>query len=225
MCLYGENIRCLHSECLRGRFPFPNIISYDSNLIHKLYDLVNIQNHNLQNIAEQNKLLLSSIDNLSSGVSKVYQQGDPISPLDYPMNTTLSEILKDDTNTYSIVLLESFPSNILKEKGFKISIGLIDANNKKVQIPHDFKFKVELYTTDTPSKLLEFNIHGKKILRGTVTAFTDDNWSVNFNNIVINEVSSHYRNDCLKMVIQIIGSHIVKPLVINNFSVRARKAR
>lgn len=225
MCLYGENIQCVHFECSQVHFAFPNALLSDPNIIHKLYDLINIQSQNLQKIAEKNKLLLSSIDILSSGISKTSQQGDPILPIDSPMNSTLSEILRDDKNTYSIILLGSFPSNILKEKGFKLSIGLIDANNNRVQIPNDFKFKVELFTTDTPSKLLESNIHGKKILRGSLLAFTADNWTVNFNNIVINEVSSHYRNDCLKMVIKIIGTHIVKPLVINNLSVRARKAK
>lgn len=225
MCIYSETNSCTHPECHRMHIPFLSSQSYDSLIIHKLYDLVQAQTVNLKKIADENKVLLTSIDSLSCKIPKLSQQSEPCLSLAPQINSTLSQILREDASQYSILLIGALPSNILKEKGFQITVGLIDANQNRVQIPSDFKFKVELYTMDTPSKLLESNIHGKKILRGTLFALTTDNWTVNFSNIVINEVSSHYSNDSLKIVVQLIGSHIVKPLFINNISVRARKAR
>lgn len=225
MCIYSETNPCSHPECHRMNMPFLTSQSYDSIIIHKLYDLVQAQTVNLKKIADENKVLLTSIDSLSSKIPKLSQQGESCISLAPQINSTLSQILREDESQYSILMIGGLPSNILKEKGFQITIGLIDANQHRVHIPNDFKFKVELYTMDTPPKLLEYNIHGKKILRGTLYALTADNWTVNFSNIVINEVSSHYSNDSLKVVVQLIGSHIVKPLFINNISVRARKAR
>jgi hypothetical protein len=111
---------------------------------------------------------------------------------------------------------------IYKEKGFSLSIQVLDEENNKVMIQE--LFKVKLYTNDSPPKLLKLNIASKKILRGTLEGAMDHNGIVAFSNIVINEVSSHYMKESFILVVACEMSE-VKPLVIENLYVRARNSK
>ncbi|OMJ93373.1 hypothetical protein SteCoe_3611 [Stentor coeruleus] len=226
MCIYGENVPCSHPECTSLNLHYHQVHqSSHSGIIQNLCQMLYSQNQQLLKIAESNKSLTANIDILTDKAKTILRSHEECfdSNLSKSDNGSLQNIFSDEDYQYSICLIEDLPQVILKEKGFQISISLIDMNLKRLQIPFHFKFQIELYTMENPPKLLEHNIHGKKILRGTLTSFTVDNWKVLFNNIVINEVSSHYPNDSLRIVVQHIGSHLIKPLVINNVSVRARK--
>lgn len=222
MCIYGESFSCSHPECQRPCLSYGSYVSFDSILINKLYEVLQGQNQELQSIFEKNRMLTSSIEVLAHKMKLIERvKEETVVPIANP-STALDLILRENYE-YSITLVENLPSVILKEKGFKLAVGLMDINQKRIHIPIEFKFKIEIFSMDEPAKLLESNIHGKKILRGTLTANTYDHWTVIFSNIVINEVSSHYSNDSLRLVVSLIGSHIVKPLIISNVSIRARK--
>lgn len=81
---------------------------------------------------------------------------------------------------------------------------------------------IELYTSDSPPRQLSLNISGKKVLRGTLVAAANEDGSWAFDRIVINEVSSHYLDDELTLV---IGSRdkSVKPLVFKHLTVKSRR--
>ncbi|OMJ77140.1 hypothetical protein SteCoe_23322 [Stentor coeruleus] len=226
MCIYGENIPCSHPECTGLNLHYIQLHpSCNSSFIQNICQMLYTQNQQLLKIAENNKSLSENIEVLVDKAKKVFKNQEEPSEINLPLsdNGSLQKIFTEEDYQYTISLIEDLPSIILKEKGFQITIGLFDTSLKRLQIPFHFKFQIELYTMENPPKLLEHNIHGKKILRGTLISFTVDNWKVVFNNIVINEVSSHYPNDSLKIVVQHVGSHLIRPLVINNVSVRARK--
>lgn len=226
MCLYGENVPCSHPECTGLNLHYIQLNpSCNSGFIQNICQMLYTQNQQLLKIAENNKSLSENIEVLVDKAKKIIHNHEEPFDINLPRsdNGSLQKIFTEEDYQYSISLTEDLPSIILKEKGFQISIGLFDTSLKRLQIPFHFKFQIELYTMENPPKFLEHNIHGKKILRGTLTSFTVDNWKVIFNNIVINEVSSHYPNDSLKIVVQHVGSHLIRPLVINNVSVRARK--
>ena len=225
MCIYSPSISCQHPECLYQNLHYnPSTFQSTNDIINSMYQILYSQNSQLRGIAEINHELSEKLEILIEKSAKVKNQSkDPVFEPKKKDNSHISRISLTEDYQYSIILAEEFPSILLKEKGFQIIIELNDKNFKRLQIPNHFKFQIELYTMETPSKLLEHNIHGKKILRGTVYAFTLDNWTVEFKNIVINEVSSHYPNDSLRIIIFHIGSDLIKPLIINNISVRARK--
>jgi hypothetical protein len=222
MCIYGESLSCSHAECQSPCLSYNPYMPFDTILINKLYEVLQVQNQDLQSIFEKNRLLSSAVDSLVQKVKMLERiKEESIVPIN--SNTTLDIILREESYEFAISLVENLPEVILKEKGFKLTIGLLDLTQKRIHIPVEFKFRLELFTMDEPAKLLESNIHGKKILRGTISAHSLDHWTVTFTNVVINEVSSHYSNDSLRIVVFLNGSHIVKPLILNNVSIRARK--
>ena len=122
-----------------------------------------------------------------------------------------------------ISLISAFPDALYKERGFEIEIVILDQNNSQVQMPNGVIFIVSLFTVEDPPMLIKTNISGKKILRGTIELETKNKGRILFNNVVINEVSSHYPNEKFCLVISCQTSGQIKPLVFNNLSVKARK--
>lgn len=120
-----------------------------------------------------------------------------------------------------IVTLGDLPVNVLKEKGFQLAVTVHDSSNS---IAHCSElFKVKLYTNESPPKLLKVNIASKKILRGTLEVYMNEQGVVNFENIVINEVSSHYSKESFILVVSCEEAQ-VRPMVIENLYVRARNS-
>lgn len=112
-------------------------------------------------------------------------------------------------------------SQAFKERGFCLRFQVL-ASDGSARRTSGIRFKVNLYSQETPPKRILQNIAGKKILRGTVEAESDSEGVVQFPNIVVNEVSSHYINDAFYLVIMPTSPDI-QPFTLTPFSVRARK--
>mmetsp|Transcript_25378 Transcript_25378/g.24994 ORF Transcript_25378/g.24994 Transcript_25378/m.24994 type:complete len:137 (+) Transcript_25378:306-716(+) len=124
---------------------------------------------------------------------------------------------------YSIQLENQLSSNIYKERGFSLTLSVRNKDGQRISISESQKFKVLVFSMDNPPKLLQLNISGKKILRGTTEASMQEDSTVTFSNVVINEVTSHYVNDSFYLVVVCENSNEVKPLAISNVCVKARK--
>ena len=124
---------------------------------------------------------------------------------------------------YTIELESKLNLPLFKERGFRIVVSIKDENGKLIVLKPHTRFRVALFTMDDPPKMITFNIGGKKILRGTLEAELNSSGCASFSNIVINEVSSHYKNDGFNLVVYGLGLTDVKPLVITHLAVRARK--
>ena len=122
---------------------------------------------------------------------------------------------------YHMQVVGEAPSSVLKEKGFDLHLDVRDESGAKIR--DEKLFKIKLFTNETPPKPLKHNIASKKILRGTLECCMDNNGIINFDNIVINEVSSHYINESFTMVISSENCGI-KPYIIENLYVRARNS-
>ena len=108
-----------------------------------------------------------------------------------------------------------------KERGFSFTLQIL-GNDGAPRRTSGIRFKICLYSQETPPKRITQNIAGKKILRGTVEADSDSEGVVKFANIVVNEVTSHYINDAFYLVVM-PASPDIQPFTVNSFSVRARK--
>lgn len=108
-----------------------------------------------------------------------------------------------------------------KERGFSLTLQILGSDGMPRRTS-GIRCKICLYSQETPPKRVMQNIAGKKILRGTVEADSDSEGVVNFGNIVVNEVTSHYINDAFYLVVM-PASPDIQPFTINSFSVRARK--
>jgi hypothetical protein len=220
MCIYSGNFACEHPECIQSTQE-PDSISNSWEIIETMCRLLTIQNQSLQLVIKNTQSLEEKIEYLSEK-TKIIKTKEDLYAIP-PTVQIQNPILENEDFQYQIVLLKDLPAFIYKEKGFSITIGLTDSSSKRLYIPSNFNFIIELHTMETPSRVLSVNIHGKKIIRGTTSSFSLDNWKVEFLNIVVNEVSSHYPNGCLRIVVFYAGSGLISPLMINNLFVRARK--
>ena len=130
-------------------------------------------------------------------------------------------LLKQENYIHKLCVVGEAPSMVLKEKGFELNLEVHDMNENKIYCEH--LFKVKLFTNEIPPKPLKLNIASKKILRGTIESYMNSTGSISFDNIVINEVSSHYINESFTLIVSSDSSDI-KPLIIESLYVRARNS-
>lgn len=124
---------------------------------------------------------------------------------------------------YSLENQQELPETVFKERGFSLTLILKNKFGGPVFLHSHRRYKAYLFTQEKHPRCLKLNIAGKKILRGTTETETKEGGVVHFDSLVINEVSSHYTNGCFNLVIANISSISVRPIVINNLVVRARK--
>lgn len=129
-----------------------------------------------------------------------------------------------DTRVYELQLspTDDLPQQVFRERGFSLTLQLTAPDTTARSLPR-LRFKLALYTQESPPRLLTRNITGKKALRGSREAESSCSGLVVFSNIVINEVSSHYLGDCFDLVVLPTSHLAIRPFVLRSFSVKARK--
>lgn len=123
--------------------------------------------------------------------------------------------------THKLKLLSEMPSPVYKERAFSLSIQIFDKNDIEVTLPCLMRFKVMLFTYECPPKMLKVNTSGDKIMRGSITA--EGNSTILFRKIVVKEVTSHFRNGCLFLIIACDNASHIQPLIIEDVVIKARK--
>mmetsp|Transcript_8679 Transcript_8679/g.8680 ORF Transcript_8679/g.8680 Transcript_8679/m.8680 type:complete len:113 (+) Transcript_8679:450-788(+) len=91
----------------------------------------------------------------------------------------------------------------------------------KVKLSTPVHFKILLFSNENPPKLMEKTANGDKIMRGMVEVEADE--LVNYQKVVIKEVTSHYRQGCFFLAIVPKHADYIKPLIIKDLVVKARK--
>ena len=211
MCLRDRSLTvCQHPECIV--FPVlpqtPGQFNLNKVMESLTFMLINRQSM-LASLYDSTKLLLDKTETLKmpspiEGPEKVVS--------DHPFMTA-------NRHEFKIVPVESPPSLVYKEKGFELLFKVEDSLQNLTDIKEIFK--VKLFTSENPPKLLKLNISSKKIMRGTLEGLMNDKRMVLFENIVINEVTSHYVNETFNLVVTCENNN-VQPFVIENLNVRAR---
>jgi hypothetical protein len=140
--------------------------------------------------------------------------------------TTSSLLLKNlsgnsPNHSYFLQLTSELPSPAYKARSFCLEAKIVNIKNEQINLNTDVKFILKLYTSDFPPQSINENLNGEKIMRGNIEV--EANSLVRFSKIFISEVSSHFRNGSLFLVILPIKCDYIKPLIIEDFVVRARK--
>ena len=226
MCLFTNSSEiCNHPECIRfyvsSRVPQLN----NSSLIASLTTIMQQQAFALNDLVQKNSLLNQNLDRLNQNLSNNSKSAGSVTEDKFSLEGIFRWISSDRVFPMFINLINGFPEVIFKEKGFRLDVNVVDSTGASVPIPNNLNFMVALFTVENPPKLLKYNISGKKILRGTTEVVADNNGEACFQNIVINEVTSHYPSDKFCFVILCPSSQQIKPLAISGVSVRARKHR
>jgi len=173
-------------------------------------------------------------------------------PLPQPINTAnetinseeLVSFLYDGKSSfeYEFVLTWDLELPIYRERNFGFSVQVVDKYGNPVENSNKIPIAISLYTCENPPKYIDCNNAGNKILKGF--AEKDLNKGVaTFDKIQIKEVSSHFRNGWIFLVVHpkvnnkrnsttflekdgvVIDPREIKPLVIEKVVVKAKKIK
>jgi len=122
---------------------------------------------------------------------------------------------------YRIKLVSEIPEPAYKERAFEISAVITDLEGNQTVISKPTTFKILLFTTESPPNLLRLNTSGDKIMRGTIEH--ESSSEIHFPKVVIKEVTSHFRNGCVFLVIASTEETDIQPLIVDSFVIKARK--
>jgi hypothetical protein len=190
----------------------------DVTMMSTLFRVIIQQNEMIKSIAEQTKLVLEKLSGFSETTTTV-----TTSPEEVITAAQLQKVLcgNENDHPYRLELVSEMPSPAYKERSFSLIVQIVNKTGEKVTLPESLNFKVMLFTTENPPKVMKINTSGDKILKGNTEA--QGNSTVFFRKIAVKEVTSHFRNGCFFFVVTAKDSKFIRPLIFENFVVKARK--
>ena len=235
MCKFNVNCQAKEGQCscCGPTVIYPQPVrsglvppSSDSALLYHLFSMVNQQNEVIRTLAEQTVSALKKVELLSKSLDPSFSLSEPVASVPIEEITTSDHILSilcgpRNSHSYTLRLVSQLPSPAYKERAFSLMFEIVDRNETKVALPIPVNFKLMIFTTENPPKVLKVNTSGDKIIRGTVEVET--NGVVLFKKVVIKEVTSHFRNGSFFVVVMPKNSQEIRPFIIENFIVKARK--
>ena len=222
MCLFDPNCPVTDGSCNCGQ-----LLAGQSadNSLSPLFFFLNQQTQILNSIIEQNNCVLQYLSTISNALS---QSSAPENVCTFNSEgTSTAQSLLDyicgpnPGFQYQIKLASPFPSPAYKERPFSLECQLCDLDGTAARLPQTILFKVSLYTTESPPKLLKNNTVGDKIMKGTTQS--ESTGAIHFPKVTIKEVSSHFRNSRLFLAVTAEQTPGIKPLIIEDVIVKARK--
>ncbi|OMJ95402.1 hypothetical protein SteCoe_1159 [Stentor coeruleus] len=203
-------------------FPVPFVSNSDPSILFTLFRIITQQNEMIRKIAEQTRSSLEKITSIEHNL----ESSQSISSCSSENSTNSSQLMNflcgsNPQHIYFLNLLSDAPSPAYKERAFSLLLQIVDSNGNKTTLPERVVFSLSLFSTESPPKLILVNTSGEKIMRGTVDV--DGSGTVFFRKIVLKEVSSHFRNGHFFLVIAPKDNVYIKPLIIENLVVKARK--
>lgn len=203
--------------------PIPLMGPQEGNLVLSLFKMIAQQNEVIKKISEDARLTAEKINLLSQSlgfksVGNVECGSDEVTNTEKLMKVLCGE---NAHHEYSLKLISQLPSPAYKERGFSMLLQITDLEGEKTSILNNVGFSIMLFTTESPPKLMKVNTSGDKIMRGTIEA--DGTSTVFFRKIVIKEVTSHFRNGCFFLVVAAKNADNIRPLIIPDFVIKARK--
>ncbi|OMJ83414.1 hypothetical protein SteCoe_15685 [Stentor coeruleus] len=203
--------------------PIPLMKCSESDFMETFIRIISQQNELIKSIAEQTKATLEKISELVNQDSIEKAQINPVTNEDITTSTTLLHTLCGENTNFShfLHLDNDIPTPAYKERAFSLILSIQDLQGNKTILPRTVIFKVLLYTAENPPKLLSISTSGDKIMRGTLEVEGES--VIFFRKIIVKEVTSHFRNGSLFFVIVPKDADYIKPLIIENFIIKARK--
>lgn len=219
--VWDGSCNCTSGEpCVYKPIPVPFVPQSDPSILLTLFKIINEQNEMIKRLAEQTK---SGLDRITL-LEKEIEAKDSLSVSEENLSPVkMIEILYGPNAKfeYTLNLVSEIPSPAYKERAFSILFQVTDLQGKQVTCEKKLNFKAELYNTENPPKLVKFNTAGESIMRGTMEV--ESTGTVLFRKIILKEVSSHFSKGCFYLVISCKDSNNIKPFVIENLVVKARK--
>lgn len=228
MCNFNMLCQIRDGSCLCSQYstyssiirPFP-VSSYpvqDPTAFSTLFKILHHQNEMIKNILDQTKAIFDKVLTLSSPSSNFSSSIEETTTI-----IDLQQLLcgNEKDHKYSLKLVNDLPTPAYKERAFSVMVQIVDKDSNKVTLTESCNFKVMLFTTENPPKVIKLNTSGDKILKGTVDS--NGNSTILFRKIAVKEVTSHFRSGCFFFVITTKMNKDIRPLIVDRFVVKARK--
>ncbi|EAR85494.2 hypothetical protein TTHERM_00442440 (macronuclear) [Tetrahymena thermophila SB210] len=238
---------------------YSKIVSFEevqSNMIKELYKKSNHQFELISNVRQEIMQIRESI-RLNNQSKQQGQQSNQQNNFDFsqleranlPQETTIgsqgaSSLLQylfnkqDSDFKYELKPAEEIPHPFYRERNFSIKLQLYDRQGNMIQNQNKVTLTMALYTSENPPQVIKQNTLGNQILKG----FLEKELylgRVSFDKIQIKEVTSHYLNGWIYLIIfpkhpkesklqsnQGNQDHVeIKPLILEKIIVKAKKMR
>ncbi|OMJ94090.1 hypothetical protein SteCoe_2867 [Stentor coeruleus] len=184
-------------------------------------EMIEEKNSLMKNIGDLVKSISEKIKNFEEGPSYREDRKEVVySNVLCVSERNLQGFFENNVDYEFLLKLENDCSRTwLKKKPFQLMVRVVDSSGNEKQLEKITRFRVLLFTNESPPKLLTEALNEEKILIGTIVA--EGNTRILFRKVVINEVSSRYPGGCFTLVVYPEGENNIKPLVLNNFIVKS----
>ncbi|OMJ72907.1 hypothetical protein SteCoe_28549 [Stentor coeruleus] len=217
---------CYINQCLKYYRPsqIEPLRGYmDMQFAHPLMSMIMSQS---EKIKELTSLLMLVAEKLTKSPIHSPSKTSLLNPSDEIIteNYIIESLCGNALNfTYQLKICGEIPNPAYKERAFPLMVCVADNLNNEFKLPKRVLFKILLFTAEYPLKQLTLNTSGDKAVLGTLDA--DGDSSILFKKIIIKEVSSHFRNGSFFLVVKPENADNIRPLVISNLVVKARKMK
>ncbi|CAD8138127.1 unnamed protein product [Paramecium octaurelia] len=185
------------------------------------------KNASLESVITQ---ILDEITNLQRIVEQKFDNGqteDFVSRLSIPHqemthNNILLKSLSYNLNEfqYQLVLVNDLDTVLFKDKNFNLEIALKDMKGQDIKNKNKIELEIQLYSSDDKPIILQHNSQNQVILRLPEDNIWLEDGIVEVEKLQINEVTSHYQNGWVHMIVfpiknnTKIGSDDINPALI-----------
>lgn len=205
----------------------------------KIMNAIMIQGKLMQQIAEQNDKLHTRLADIRREIENLQVPGLPTDPQSgtVPSKQNLLDLLagEDTKFNFSLELSGSVPNPVCKGKYFTIKVLLEASGDYSIPIEERIQLGVALYTAENPPKLINHNMSGGGMIKGHSMSWltfdeSERKHAASFK-IQLNEVTSHFRNGWVFMVVQPPSpseyleqsGYKLKPLIVKHLVIKAKE--
>ena len=206
-------------------------------LEQKLLAALSSQADYIREIAARNETLSANLATMKKAMVQLLKQSSEEGTAEQPNKETMLELVGVERRTYTwgLELGEKLPEPLCKGKYFQFKVKLVPLQETGFPIEERIQLSVSIYSADKTPKPLQLTMTGHQLVKGypesMLSYSPEDKGHIAYFKIQICEVSSHFRNGWVFLVVQAKYSEAagespatqIKPLVLENVVIRAKE--
>lgn len=211
--------------------------SFPSLLEQKLLAALSSQADYIREIAARNETLNANLATMKEAMMQLLKQSSEEETVEQPNEGTLLKLLDVGAGgyTWGLELAEKLPASLCKSKYFQLKVKLVPLQETNFPVEERIQLSLSIYSADKTPKPLQLTMTGDQLVKGypesTLSYSPGDKCHIAYFKIQIREVSSHFRNGWVFLIVQakystMTGDSLVtqiKPLVLENVVIRAKE--
>ena len=203
--------------------PAPLFSQMEFMVVNSLFMMISQQNDLILKIREDAKAIAEKTTRFNECVGTQASAKIEVTSEELTNSEKLLKSLcgEENNHLHFLQIKSDLPRPAYKDRSFSILLQIVNAKGENITLPSAVGFTIMLFTTESPPKALKVNTSGDKIMKGTIES--EGCSMVCFKKVIIKEVTSHFRSGWIFLVIASIHPGNIRPLIIPNFIIKARK--